>query len=243
MHPWKFTAHVMRDNIAKGANLQTHTLVARVSKSFRNPAKWDVETDRGVIECSQVVHATNGYIGAVEPSLRGIIRPQPHICNRLTPPPAFSGESKLQNSYGVFSKGMYSINPRTSSDGYVLFGGVNPGIPGLDAWLNKNPHRCIDDGLTEFESVTKAVRDLTENELIGWTEDGKPDTSELYSWSGILGLVSDLLYSKKLLLMMVRVPTEYRLWASCLTSLANSSAPVTTDRKSCVHPSVYGLFG
>jgi len=81
LQPWKLTAHIMRGNIEKGTNLQTHTMVQTVSKTALGSRKWTVHTERGDISCDTVVHATNGYSAALEPSLRGIITPKPHICD------------------------------------------------------------------------------------------------------------------------------------------------------------------
>ncbi|RYE00557.1 MAG: FAD-binding oxidoreductase [Sphingobacteriales bacterium] len=82
LQPWKLTAHIMRDNIAKGANLQTYTAANTITKDDTGAREWTVHTDRGPISCNTIVHATNAYSGALEPSLTGIITPKPHICNR-----------------------------------------------------------------------------------------------------------------------------------------------------------------
>jgi glycine/D-amino acid oxidase-like deaminating enzyme len=129
LQPWKLTAHIMRDNLKNGINLQTNTTFTQIIKYLRGPDKWIVESERGEIECTQVVHATNAYISALEPSLRGLISPSPHICNRIIPPMEYAGSKGLQNSYGVLMPDgdLFSINPRSTSDGLVMFGGSNPG--------------------------------------------------------------------------------------------------------------------
>lgn len=92
LQPWKLVAHIMRSNIAQEPrfNLQTYTTVRKVTGSSE-PGKWIVHSDRGDIKCSRVVHATNAYGAAVEPSLRGLIVPTPHMCNKVVPPAGFSG--------------------------------------------------------------------------------------------------------------------------------------------------------
>lgn len=189
----------MRGNLKKGANLQTHTTVTVVRKSSERPGKWVVESTRGAIECSQVVHATNAYSSALEPSLRGLIRPSPHMCNKVDPPVTFQGSRRLQNSYGVLlpDAGFFSINPRCTPDGVVLFGGSNPGQGQLEKWLEDHPERCIDDGLPGFQAVTEAVQEFAESELVGWT-DLPTDPAKVYnhSWSGIIGLVSQPLATR-----------------------------------------------
>ena len=116
------------------------------------------------------------------------------MCNKVIPPRSLCGSKAIQNSYGVLlpNGGLFSINPRSTSDGVVMFGGFNPGQKQLDEWVEQHPERCIDDGFSRVENVTKYVREFAENELEGW------DASELgpgegfdYSWSGIIGLSAD----------------------------------------------------
>ncbi|KAI4629215.1 uncharacterized protein J4E87_003477 [Alternaria ethzedia] len=193
LQPWKLTAHIMRDNISKGANLQTRTTARSISDG-NGSRKWVVHTERGDIACDTVVHATNAYSAALEPSLRGIITPKPHMCNRVVPPQAFSGSKAISNSYGVLlpDGALFSINPRSSSDGNIMFGGSNPGQKELDAWVEKNPENCINDGLANLEGVTKHVRKLAASEFEGWKDAPTgPGEGFEYSWSGIIGLSAD----------------------------------------------------
>ncbi|KAI0004438.1 DAO-domain-containing protein [Xylariaceae sp. FL0662B] len=195
LQPWKLTAHIMRKNLEKGLglNLQTYTVVREVVKSEK-PGKWVVRSDRGGVECSRVVHATNAYSAAVEPSLRGLIYPTPHMCNKVVPPTIFAGSKALKNSYGVLlpDGALFSINPRCTADGVVMFGGSNPGQRKLDEWLAKHPERCTDDGLSGIETVTDAVREFADKEFEGWA-DAVPGPGTLYdySWSGIIGRSPD----------------------------------------------------
>ncbi|KAG9190563.1 hypothetical protein G6011_08651 [Alternaria panax] len=167
LQPWKLTAHIMRENISKGANLQTRTVAKSVSEATGS-RKWVVQTERGDIACDTIVHATNAYSAALEPSLRGVITPKPHMCNRVVPPQAFSGSKAIQNSYGVL-------------------------LPDeLDAWVEHNPENCINDGIANLESVTKHVKNFAEAEFEGWTDaPAGPGEGFEYSWSGIIGLSAD----------------------------------------------------
>lgn len=193
LQPWKLTAHLMRDNLRRGANLQTYTPVRKVSESSSEDRKWTVTTDRGDISCNTVVYATNAYSAAIEPMLRGVITPKPHICNKVIPPRSSSGSKALQNSYGVLlpDGGIFSINSRYTSDGAIMFGGSNPGQKQLDKWVEQNPENCINDGLANLESVTKHVREFADKQF-GWKEgDFAPGEGYEYSWSGIIGLSAD----------------------------------------------------
>lgn len=192
----------MRENLAKGVNLQTRTKAIKVAGTS-DPAqhqsqsqgkwKWVVQTTRGAIHCNQVIHATNAYSSALEPSLRGLIYPSPHMCNRIKPPVEFdhSNPTGLTNSYGVLlpEGGLFSINPRRtneglSTEGSVLFGGSNPGQAEFERWVNEPgyPERGVDDGIEVFGAVTEAVRKFSEREILGWKAQFRVD-----GWSGIIG--------------------------------------------------------
>jgi glycine/D-amino acid oxidase-like deaminating enzyme len=193
LQPWKLTAHIMRENITNGANLQTHTTAKSVSEGTGS-RKWMVHTERGDISCDTVVHATNAYSAALEPSLRNVITPKPHMCNRVVPPQAFSGSKAIRNSYGILlpDGALFSINPRSSSDGNIMFGGSNPGQKELDAWVEQNPENCINDGLANLKSVTTHVKKFAEAEFEGWNDaPAGPGEGFEYSWSGIIGLSAD----------------------------------------------------
>jgi len=194
LQPWKLAAHIMRSNLVKGANLQTHTLANSVIPDPSGTRRWIVQTERGNIACDTVVHATNAYSAALEPSLQGIITPKPHICNKVVPPRSWSGSKAIQNSYGVLlpDGGLFSINPRSSADGVVMFGGSNPGQKELDRWVESHPEHCIDDSLSMIESVTSHIRKFVETNFEGWKDATfGPGEGFDYSWSGIVGLSVD----------------------------------------------------
>jgi glycine/D-amino acid oxidase-like deaminating enzyme len=194
LQPWKLTAHIMRDSLGKGANLQTYTTAKSITKNENGPRQWTVHTERGKIACDTVVHATNAYSAALESSLQGVITPKPHICDRFVPPRALTGSKALQNSYGVLlpDGALFSINPRSSSDGNVMFGGSNPGQKQLDEWSQKSSHRCVDDSLANVELVTKEVKSFVESEFLGGGNiEYGPGEGFQYSWSGIIGLSAD----------------------------------------------------
>ncbi|EED12969.1 conserved hypothetical protein [Talaromyces stipitatus ATCC 10500] len=195
LHPWKFAAHVMRDNIMRGVNLQTNTRATAIIRSEKNKHKWVVKTERGDVECLKVVHASNAYSSALEPSLRGLITPCPHMCNKVVPPKESEGFSELKGSYGVLigKENLITINPRLNGDGAVLFGGSNPGQNDLLKWLENNSNRRTDDGMTGFDSISKAVQEFAVKELKGWSTDDMMRREETYkhAWSGILGLSAD----------------------------------------------------
>ncbi|KAL4990058.1 hypothetical protein BDW68DRAFT_175418 [Aspergillus falconensis] len=179
-----------------GVNLQTRTKVTHVVGSSKSPGKWVVKSDRGDIECSQVVHAADAYSPALEPSLRGLIYPQPHMCNSIVPPVAFEGSEGPTNSYGVLLPNgrLFTINPRSTTEGSVLFRGSNPGQPELEKWLEAHPERGTDDSLQGFKPVSEAIQAFAESRIIGWKAKFSNN-----SWSGIIARASVFKYSKKLI--------------------------------------------
>lgn len=194
LQPWKLTAHIMRENLKNGVNLQTYTLAKNISASSPRERRWIVHTDRGDIACDTVVHATNGYSAALEPILRGVINAKPHICNRVVPPRGMSGSKAIQNSYGVLlpNGSFFSINPRCTADGVVMFGGSNIGQKKLDKWVEDNPEQCTNDGLANIEGVTEHVREFVEANFEGWKSmETAPGEGFEYSWSGIVGMSAD----------------------------------------------------
>lgn len=194
LQPWKLTAHVMRQNLENGANLQTYTVAKSVTESADGCRRWVIETERGEIACDNVIHATNAYSAALEPTLKGKITPKPHICTKVVPPRAVSGSRAIRNSYGVLlpGGGLVSINPRCNTDGDVMFGGSNPGQQALDDWVEKHPVNCINDGLTDVEGVTVCAKEFINDRFEGWGDAPYgPGEGIQYSWSGIIGLSMD----------------------------------------------------
>ena len=72
-------AHIVRQALDLGLNLQTWTAVTSVTQSTEKPGQWVVSTSRGSIVTPTVIHATNAYAQALLPETNGIIRPTPHM--------------------------------------------------------------------------------------------------------------------------------------------------------------------
>ncbi|KAH7303096.1 FAD dependent oxidoreductase-domain-containing protein [Stachybotrys elegans] len=65
-NPYLLVCHMLQMSLDKGLNLQTNTTVTRVAKVHD---KWNVQTDRGTVQASRVILATNGYTNALHPGL------------------------------------------------------------------------------------------------------------------------------------------------------------------------------
>ncbi|KAK0459782.1 DAO-domain-containing protein [Desarmillaria tabescens] len=192
LYPWKLVDYIITTCLSKGLNLQTWTPVNSVSLSD-DSRNWVVATERGSIVTPTVVHATNAYASALLPEFENIIKPTPHMCNKVIPPRSWSGTKALQNTYGVLCPGdaLYSINPRPTSDGIILFGGSNPGQHALLKYIEEHPDERTNDGLTNFEPITKAVDDFIQSEFSDWGPASAPGEGLDYAWSGIIGYSAD----------------------------------------------------
>ncbi|KAJ6516668.1 DAO-domain-containing protein [Mycena vitilis] len=192
-YPWKLVAHLMKMCLDKGLIFQTWTPATSATAS-ETSGHWDVDTARGVISTPTVIYATNAYTSSVLPSFAKYIQPSAHMCDKVVPPRAFAGSKALQNSYGVLADGgaLYSINPRCTTDGVLLFGGSNPNQKQLQAYLDADPNRLFDDSLGNFKPVTDAVEEFTSSTFEGWSAGlPAPGVGCQYSWSGIIGLSAD----------------------------------------------------
>ncbi|THU84146.1 DAO-domain-containing protein [Dendrothele bispora CBS 962.96] len=196
-YPWKVVAHMIDQCLSFGKdkfNLQTWTTVDNNKNENKSKGRWVIETDRGSVTIANtVVFATNAYTAGLLPEFEGIILPTPHLCDKVIPPPSFSGSHSLQNTYGVLlpHNALFSINPRSSTDGIVLFGGSNPGIGDFLKWVKDHPEERTNDGLSGIGSVSDAVREFIVKGS-GWGEkDAGPGQGLDYQWSGIMGMTSD----------------------------------------------------
>ncbi|WWC97887.1 hypothetical protein V866_004775 [Kwoniella sp. B9012] len=192
LHPWKLVAFVIKRCLKLGLNLQTMTPVTSVSGSSNN---WTVHTSRGKISTPTVIHTTNAYSAALLPETKKSITPIPHMCNLVYPPSTHSGSKALSNSCSViYKEGLYSVNPRSTSDGAILFGGVQPNQHYLEEYVEAKESRKYDDSLKDFQPITDCVKELGRKGYL-WDEHKTPKTGfgVRYdrSWCGIIGLSAD----------------------------------------------------
>lgn len=90
-------------------------------------------------------------------------------CDKVIPPSCASGSKALQNSYAVvYPTGVYTINPRCTADGVLLFGGSAPNQKYLLDYIEEDERRRTDDSLINFGKVTDAVEMLARNGFQWW---------------------------------------------------------------------------
>ncbi|WVQ77774.1 hypothetical protein IAR50_007464 [Cryptococcus sp. DSM 104548] len=207
VHPWKLVAYVIQRCLNSGLNLQTWTPATSISGS---PHNWVLHTPRGDLTTPTIIHATNGFAPFLLPELTSLINPTPHMCNRIYPCSSFSGSHALQNSYGViYKEGMYSVNPRSTSDGVVLVGGSPPSLYLLEEYVAGDEKRQTDDSLVNFKPVTMSVKELGSKGFRWELSDYGAATQYDCSWSGILGMSADSVP------FVGAVPNKPGQWMSC----------------------------
>ncbi|KAG7448005.1 FAD dependent oxidoreductase [Guyanagaster necrorhizus] len=172
--PLKFVTHLYR--IAKlrlsdgNLTLHTRTPVTSVSSSSNSTRRWKVNTPRGSISCSYVVHATNGYASYLLPHLAG---PQGIVPTR--------GQIVAMRSSARLAPGSWDGNegfeywfPRPRGEGLVILGGGREvSGPGFEYYET-------DDGSVNTD-VGKALRGF-----LGEVFEGDNQEPEM-EWTGIMG--------------------------------------------------------
>ncbi|KAJ6484935.1 DAO-domain-containing protein [Mycena sanguinolenta] len=194
LHPWKLTAHIIRMGLSKGLNVQTWTTAHSVTANLHTDGLWDVNTSRGIITAPTVVYATNAWTSGILPSFASFIQPETFMIQKFTPPQPFTGSKALQHSFDVRVKGgvFIGVNPRLMGDGNILIGGTHLVEEKFHAYLWADTRRLFDDSLGNFEPLTEAVLEITNNSFIGWNEvPHGPGVGLQHSWSGILARSAD----------------------------------------------------
>lgn len=147
--PYRLTAHMLEQAVARGVNLQTKTPVVSISpeRTCVDGFKWAVNTKRGSIQCSAVIHATNAYASALLPELEGKIVPVKGMVARLVP----TDGPRLAESYMMrFSDYEYDyLIPRP--DGSIVVGGARRDFyKDLGKWFNVSDDANLIEGAKQY---------------------------------------------------------------------------------------------
>jgi glycine/D-amino acid oxidase-like deaminating enzyme len=100
-HPAKLCQHILAECVDLGMRLFTHTPCISVTSGGTPSGEWLVNTARGTIVASKVVHATNAYAATLLPQLEGFVNPFRAQAHALVPMPAFCGPSLLKHTYSL----------------------------------------------------------------------------------------------------------------------------------------------
>ncbi|KAK7756245.1 hypothetical protein SLS62_001839 [Diatrype stigma] len=192
MWPYKFVMGLLAVVVRKGANLQTHTPVLKISESADAEGYWTLTTPRGATKARKVLFATNGYTGGVLPLYRGAIIPMRGTVGRVvasrSPPwssPAAANENGILGScaprWAPRLHDYYGVRP----DGSLIVGG---------GWRRMRDGNHEDEYVDVFDDSTLVP--CMEGYFEGWAEEtfrGWEDAGTKVDqiWTGIMGDTPD----------------------------------------------------
>lgn len=174
--PYKLVLHLLSKAISQGVNLQTHTPVRSITttESSQTLRRWTINTDRGSILTSKVIHANNAFASTLLPEFKDKIVPVRGICARIMP--ATTNTPFLSNSYIMrIAPGEYDyLIPR--SDGSIIVGGARRDYwRQLDQWYN------VHDDSTLIDPAKDYFEGYMQRHFRGW-EDSAAFTDKV--WTG-----------------------------------------------------------
>jgi glycine/D-amino acid oxidase-like deaminating enzyme len=177
--PYKFVTQIVEFLLEHGLNLQTETPVTRVVAEGN---KWRVETSRGSILVTHVVHATNGYTAYLLPSFSRIIKPtRGHMTAQI--PPKSLAEPPLDHTYSFLyedGKFDYFIQQPASYGSKLMLGGG----------YYEDPGPTTADDTNNCEITQAYLRDQLPK-VFQWEGEQDRDSRISVRWSGIMGFSED----------------------------------------------------
>lgn len=177
--PYKLVTQLVEMLVSNGVNLQTETPVTKIA---REGDKWRVETPRGNIVASKVVHAANGFTQYLLPSFSSIIKPSRGHMTVQIPPKSLS-DPPLNRSYSfLYADGKfdYFIQQPVYDGSKLLFGGGYYDDP--------RPNTPNDAETTESVELY-LLNQLPK--LFRWEGEENPEQRMYMTWSGIMGFSED----------------------------------------------------
>lgn len=184
MWPYKFVTGVVENLIldhemGSRFNLQTHTPVTSLERTSDGQG-WRVVTERGCVETSQVLLATNGWTSHLLPAWADLVVPCRGQMSALKPSDELRDSHRLETSFGFMGPAMhdYLIQRPNSGGGHLMFGGG--GMYGLALGNG-------DDSLIDTKATTYLKESLP---LLLGTKD-KTGLEVETIWSGVMGFSRD----------------------------------------------------
>lgn len=150
--------------VEKGVNLQTETLVLKISDQADSAGYWSIHTARGIVKAKKVIITTNAYTAAILPEYQNKIIPYRAICCRIECP----GQAPhLNNSYALRLQDWdfdYLI-PRP--DGSIIVGGARGAyLQHKEDWYGKtDDSKLIDRAKDYFDGYMQ-------RHFLGWENSG-----------------------------------------------------------------------
>ncbi|ETS79412.1 hypothetical protein PFICI_09265 [Pestalotiopsis fici W106-1] len=195
--PYRFVSSVWRDLLAQfGENLsiETRTAVTDIQVGDTENTAYRVVTDRGIIECNHVVHATNGFAGQFVPGLRGKLSSLLAHMSAQRPGKQFPDYGGSRSWSVIYAKSAFD---------YITQRPTVNGVPG-DIMLGGGFDRSRDQGLSvigRYDDSSEAIDALTVNHIGNifptifspqWGDDQEGGRIKKY-WTGVVALTGDLL--------------------------------------------------
>jgi glycine/D-amino acid oxidase-like deaminating enzyme len=121
LHPAKYHAGLVRHALEAGAALHAHTRATRIE--LRPAGGYRVSTTRGVVDCAEVLVATNGYADELIPELRRRVLPIGSFIIATVPLGDEVARACIPNGRMVYDAKNFLFYWRLSPDNRMVFGG------------------------------------------------------------------------------------------------------------------------
>ncbi|KIP01827.1 hypothetical protein PHLGIDRAFT_131084 [Phlebiopsis gigantea 11061_1 CR5-6] len=163
-------------------DLYTRTPVTSISpySDSASPRRWSVETPRGMISCSYILHATNAYVSHLLPHMSGpdgVIPTRGQVMAvRATAPPDAITSSAWGANEGFEYWFPRPVKPGEAAPLVIIGGGREAAKPTYELYE-------VDDSVCN-EEVGRVMRRFLPSVFPGkYDENGEPEVE----WSGIMG--------------------------------------------------------
>ena len=176
---YKLVTEIVEKLVENGINLQTETPVTNISRG--DGGKWTVETTRGLIIASNVVHATNGYIQNLLPKFSAIAPKRGYMSAQI--PPKNLSQTPLDHTYCfIYEGGRYDyLVQQTVECGSKL-------MVGASTIRAPDPNISNDGDIPE--TLKHYLRQLLPK-VLQWEDEEDPENRLYMAWSGIMGISKD----------------------------------------------------
>ena len=166
--PYKFVTNIAEFLLDRGLNLQTNTPVTAVHNGM-------VETPRGNIRGSKIVHATNGYLQHLLPEFSIIQPTRGHMTAQITP----KSLEKLGRTYSfIYEDGKFDYFIQHHDK--LIFGGG----------YHEDPQPTTYDDSDEPEMAQQYLLNQLPK-VLRWEGEADPEKRLWMGWSGIMGFSED----------------------------------------------------
>ncbi|KAF5598367.1 FAD dependent oxidoreductase [Fusarium pseudocircinatum] len=178
--PYKLAVAVIQKAVDSGLQLFTHTPALEVTSATER--RWQVRTNRGIVLCDAVFHATNGYASHLLPELTRKVVPVKGNVVAIEPSKEFAARP-LGHTAGIQWGEDFDYMIQRPTDGKPLIYG------GGDLHHHRRllgPIGDADDSTTTPEIIS-ALLQFPVKHFQQWGET----SNARYTWSGVMGFTAD----------------------------------------------------